>query len=116
MRTPKTASEFLRLGAANANHFYHFRRFSRLELLITPALRRPSRREMVLSCSPGARLCAGPLKSRAGPNTQRLYSTALRRSATSSHISVYPHCTHAALILYYDLQEICAEDGGQPAR
>ena len=77
MRAPKTASEFLRLGAANANHFYHFRDLSRLELLITPALRRPSRREKVLSCSPGSSLCASPLHARAGPNTQRLYSTAL---------------------------------------
>jgi hypothetical protein len=68
--------------SSNANHFRHFRDLSRLELLITPALRRPSRREKVLSCSFGSRLCDGPLQSRAGPNTQRLYSTALRRNFT----------------------------------
>jgi hypothetical protein len=50
---------------------------------VIPALRRPSRRQKVLSCSPSASLCAGPLKSRAGPSTQRL----LNGSSAAFHAS-----------------------------
>jgi hypothetical protein len=76
-------SRHLRLdSSANPSHFHDL---SRLELLIiAPALRRPSRREKVLSYSPGASLCAGLLNSCAGPSTQRLLNGSFGHSLQSA--------------------------------